>query len=187
MTAALRADRAASSPVMEALFDGQPILVVGPETGCLLLAAATATTAGVAWAVRHSTGLLRAVVEPERADALCLPPMSGTDRTRRGNLQAVAVDGADPATTPDDLVASGHVLVELVGTEPWPTAAGAVAEAAVRLCARAGMPPGRRARRRARPGGGAARAGRTARSRRRGVGPAAHRPVLRARPEGNPA
>ncbi|MFR9807217.1 3,4-dihydroxy-2-butanone-4-phosphate synthase [Pseudonocardia sp. RS010] len=160
MTAALRTDRAASSSVVEALLDGQPIVVVGPETGCVLLAAATATTAGVVWAIRHSTGLLRAVVEPERADALRLPPMSGTDRTRRGNLQAVAVDGvgtgtgisatarattlrilADPATTPDDLVAPGHVLVELVGTEPRPTAAGAVAEAAVRLCARAGLPP----------------------------------------------
>jgi 3,4-dihydroxy 2-butanone 4-phosphate synthase / GTP cyclohydrolase II len=160
VTAALRADRAASSPVVEALFDGRPIRVLGPDTGCVLLAAATATTEGVAWAVRHSTGLLRAVVEPERADALRLPLMSGTDRARRGNLQTVAVDGvgtgtgisaaarattlrmlADPATTPEDLVAPGHILVELAGTEIRPSAAGAVAEAAVRLCARAGLPP----------------------------------------------
>ncbi|MCF7548046.1 3,4-dihydroxy-2-butanone-4-phosphate synthase [Pseudonocardia sp. WMMC193] len=171
MTAALRADRAASSPIVEALFDGRPILVLGPAKGgvpmvgsagsaCVLLAAATATTEGVAWAVRHSTGLLRAVVEPERADALRLPPMSGVDRARRGNLQTASVDGvgtgtgisaasrartlrmlADPATGPDDLVVPGHVLVELAGTEVRPTPAGAVAEAAVRLCARAGLPP----------------------------------------------
>jgi 3,4-dihydroxy 2-butanone 4-phosphate synthase / GTP cyclohydrolase II len=160
LNSALNADRAASSPVVEALFDGRPILVVGPDTGCVLLAAATATTEGVAWAVRHSTGLLRAVVEPERADALRLPLMSGVDRTRRGNLQTVAVDGvgtgtgisawsrattlrmlADPATTPDDLVAPGHILVELAGTELLPTVAGAVADAAVRLCSRAGLAP----------------------------------------------
>ena len=153
------ADRAASSPVVEALYGGRPVLLVGPDSGLVLLAAATATTEGVAWAVRHSTGLLRAVVEPARAEALRLPSMGGVDRRHRGPLQAVAVDAvgtgtgisaasrartlrvlAAPATTPDDLLAPGHVLVELAGTEARPTAAGAVADAAVRLCARAGLP-----------------------------------------------
>ena len=164
MTAAVSAgqnpaDRAASSPVVEALFDGRPVLLVGPDTGLVLLAAATATTAGVAWAVRHSTGLLRAVVEPARARELRLPSMGGVDLGRRGPQQTVAVDAvgtgtgisaasraqtlrvlADPTTRPEDLAAPGHVLVELAGSEVRPTAAGAVAEAAVRLCARVGLP-----------------------------------------------
>jgi 3,4-dihydroxy 2-butanone 4-phosphate synthase/GTP cyclohydrolase II len=152
-------ERAQASPVVAALREGRPVLVVGPGTGLVLLAGATATAAGVAWTVRHSTGLLRAVVEPERADALRLAPMSGTDRIRRGPQQTVAVDAvgtgtgisatdrahtlrvlADPATTPADLLAPGHVLVELAGTDPRPTVAGAVADAALRLCAKAGLP-----------------------------------------------
>jgi 3,4-dihydroxy 2-butanone 4-phosphate synthase/GTP cyclohydrolase II len=159
VTAALSSDRPVGSPVAQALLDGRPVLVVGPESGLVLLAGATATASAVAWAVRHSTGLLRAVVEPERADALRLAAMSGTDRVRRGPLQTVAVDAvgtgtgisaadraltlrtlADPAATPADLLAPGHVLVELAGTDLMPTAAGAVADAAVGLCAKAGLP-----------------------------------------------
>ena len=138
------------------------MLVVGPNAGWVFLAAATAAPAGIAWAVRRSTGLLRAAVSPERADALRLPLMYGTDRCRRGNLQTVTVDAVgtgtgisavlrarplnvladpDPGTAPGDLLAPGHALVELVGTEPRKTVAGVAAEAAVRLCARAGLPP----------------------------------------------
>ncbi|MEV1294212.1 3,4-dihydroxy-2-butanone-4-phosphate synthase [Pseudonocardia sp. NPDC049635] len=145
---------------VEALAQGRPVLITGPDAGTVVLAAATASTTAVVWAVRHTCGLLRAAVEPVRADALRLPLMGGTDRERRGNLQTVAVDGAgtgtgisaaarattlrmlaDPGTAPEDLVVPGHVLVELVGTEPCPSTAGAVAQAAVRLCDRAGLAP----------------------------------------------
>jgi 3,4-dihydroxy 2-butanone 4-phosphate synthase/GTP cyclohydrolase II len=57
---------------------GEPVVVVDDEDreneGDLILAAATATPAQIAFAVRHSSGLLCAPMSAERADALELPP-----------------------------------------------------------------------------------------------------------------
>jgi 3,4-dihydroxy-2-butanone 4-phosphate synthase len=146
--------------VAAALRAGRPVLLAGPDTGRVVLAGATATTSALAWTVRHSSGLVRVVITVARADALRLPAMAGVDRGRPGPTETVTVDAArgvttgisaadrartarvlaDPGCRPGDLVAPGHVLVELVGTGGAATPPGCAAGAAVRWCAAAALP-----------------------------------------------
>ncbi|WP_258348798.1 3,4-dihydroxy-2-butanone-4-phosphate synthase [Saccharopolyspora gregorii] len=124
----------------------------------LVLAAEHATPPLVAFAVRHTSGLLRAAIDAGRADALRLPPMTRAGVRPGGAVPSVAVDAvrgvgtgisaadrartiaalADPRTGPDDLARPGHVV-------PLRVDAGGVlghrgpAEAAADLAALAGL------------------------------------------------
>jgi 3,4-dihydroxy 2-butanone 4-phosphate synthase/GTP cyclohydrolase II len=113
---------------------GEPVVVVDDEDreneGDLILAAATATPAQIAFAVRHSSGLLCAPMSAERADALELPLMVARNADPLRTAYTVSVDAADgvttgisaadrartltvladPATAPADLIRPGHVI-----------------------------------------------------------------------------
>ncbi|WME22780.2 3,4-dihydroxy-2-butanone-4-phosphate synthase [Brachybacterium sp. GU-2] len=113
---------------------GRPVVVVDDEDreneGDLILAAATATPEQVAFAVRHSSGLLCAPMSAERADALELPLMVADNADPFRTAYTLTVDAAegvttgisaadrartltvlaDPAAVPTDLIRPGHVL-----------------------------------------------------------------------------
>lgn len=134
-----------------------------PTTGVLVSAAEHATISSIAFAVRHTSGLLCAAMPAARLDALELPPMppgrTGPAPTDRSPSRfRVAVDAArgistgisaadraltmrvlaDPSSTPTDLVRPGHVLpVRADGLLDDPTPAAA----AVALLTRAGLAP----------------------------------------------
>ncbi|MFI8775897.1 3,4-dihydroxy-2-butanone-4-phosphate synthase [Brachybacterium paraconglomeratum] len=142
---------------------GRPVVVVDDEDreneGDLILAAATATPEQVAFAVRHSSGLLCAPMSAERADALELPLMVAENADPFRTAYTVTVDAAegvttgisaadrartltvlaDPGSVPTDLIRPGHVL-------PLRAKAGGVlerrghTEAAVDLTRMAGLP-----------------------------------------------
>ena len=137
----------------------RPVLVVDDEErGAVVLAAQDVRTHWVAWTVRHTSGLLYCPMPAERADALHLPPMVPRNTAGDGLQHTVSVDArhgittgisstdrsrtfrllASPTAKPSDLVRPGHVL-------PICTAAGrapsALPEAAVQLCAQAGLAP----------------------------------------------
>ncbi|OFT59035.1 bifunctional 3,4-dihydroxy-2-butanone 4-phosphate synthase/GTP cyclohydrolase II [Brachybacterium sp. HMSC06H03] len=142
---------------------GRPVVVVDDEDreneGDLILAAATATPEQVAFAVRHSSGLLCAPMSAERADALELPLMVAENADPFRTAYTITVDAADGVTTgisaadrartltvladpgsvPTDLIRPGHVL-------PLRARAGGVlerrghTEAAVDLTRMAGLP-----------------------------------------------
>ncbi|MGP5056620.1 3,4-dihydroxy-2-butanone-4-phosphate synthase [Brachybacterium paraconglomeratum] len=142
---------------------GRPVVVVDDEDreneGDLILAAATATPEQVAFAVRHSSGLLCAPMSAERADALELPLMVAANADPFRTAYTITVDAAegvttgisaadrartltvlaDPGSVPTDLIRPGHVL-------PLRAKAGGVlerrghTEAAVDLTRMAGLP-----------------------------------------------
>ncbi len=142
---------------------GRPVVVVDDEDreneGDLILAAATATPEQVAFAVRHSSGLLCAPMSAERADALELPLMVAENADPFRTAYTITVDAAegvttgisaadrartltvlaDPGSVPTDLIRPGHVL-------PLRARAGGVlerrghTEAAVDLTRMAGLP-----------------------------------------------
>ncbi len=98
--------------------------------GDLIFAAEHATPEALAFAIRHSTGLVCVAVPPERADELDLPLMVPCGEDPNGTAFTITVDLkrhtttgvsaadraatiralADPATTPGDLSRPGHVL-----------------------------------------------------------------------------
>lgn len=130
--AALRLDPIEAA--VAAIASGRPVVVVDDEDreneGDLILAASAATPELLAFAVRHSSGLLCAPMTAARADALELPLMvehstdplrtaytisvdastgvttgiSAADRAR--TLQVLGTEGAAPG----DLIRPGHVL-----------------------------------------------------------------------------
>ncbi|MEV0867303.1 3,4-dihydroxy-2-butanone-4-phosphate synthase [Brachybacterium paraconglomeratum] len=142
---------------------GRPIVVVDDEDreneGDLILAAAAATPEQIAFAVRHSSGLLCAPMSAERADALELPLMVAENADPFRTAYTITVDAAegvttgisaadrartltvlaDPGSVPTDLIRPGHVL-------PLRAKAGGVlerrghTEAAVDLTRMAGLP-----------------------------------------------
>jgi 3,4-dihydroxy 2-butanone 4-phosphate synthase/GTP cyclohydrolase II len=117
-----------------AIAAGRPVVVVDDQDreneGDLILAAATATPAQIAFAVRHSSGLLCAPMSAERADLLELPLMVRENADPLRTAYTVSVDAAvgvttgisaadrartltvlaDPDATPADLIRPGHVL-----------------------------------------------------------------------------
>ncbi|MYW96185.1 3,4-dihydroxy-2-butanone-4-phosphate synthase [Amycolatopsis rubida] len=126
----------------------------------VILSAHRVRTGWVAWAVRHSSGLLCAPMPAARADHLRLPPMVARNQVGATSRYTVSVDGrsgvstgisaADRArtfralaaedTTPADLIRPGHVLPLCV--RPGGLAENpALPEAAVELCVLAGLPP----------------------------------------------
>ncbi len=149
---------------VRALRRGMPVLVVDDpdreNEGDVVMAAAHATPAWVAWTVRHTSGLLCAPMPAEHADRLGLPPMVVDNQDPRRTAYTVSVDArhgigtgigaadrartlhllADPGTGPDDLIRPGHVF-------PLRARPGGVleraghTEAAVDLCRLAGLPP----------------------------------------------
>jgi 3,4-dihydroxy 2-butanone 4-phosphate synthase/GTP cyclohydrolase II len=149
---------------VRALRRGMPVLVVDDpdreNEGDVVLAAAHATPAWVAWTVRQTSGVLCAPMPAEYADRLGLPPMVVDNQDPRRTAYTVSVDArhgigtgigaadrartlrllADPATGPDDLIRPGHVF-------PLRARPGGVleraghTEAAVDLCRLAGLPP----------------------------------------------
>lgn len=130
------------------------------STGYLAFAAEFATTALVAFAVRHSPGYLRVALPGAACDHLGLPPVCPAFPDTRTPAYTVSVDAADgvgtgisaadrartirllasSATQPDDLTRPGHVVAErvpeggvLIRTGP--------AEAAADLARLAGLQP----------------------------------------------
>ncbi|MCX2729304.1 3,4-dihydroxy-2-butanone-4-phosphate synthase [Saccharopolyspora sp. NFXS83] len=150
-----------AEPVPAALAElaaGRPVVVLDDREAHLVFAAAHATARLVAFAVRHTSGLLRAAISAERADELRLPPMTSADDRRGGAVHAVAVDAvagvttgisaadrartitalAEPRTAPDDLARPGHVVPLRVGSHGVLAHRGP-AEAAADLAALAGL------------------------------------------------
>ena len=149
---------------LAALQAGRPVLVIDDagreDEGDVVLPAALADPAWVAWTVRHTSGLLCAPLEADRADALDLPPMVWRNADPHATAYTVSVDAAagvgtgisagdrartarvlaDPRSVADDLRRPGHVL-------PLRARPGGVVErpghteAAVDLCRLAGLPP----------------------------------------------
>lgn len=158
------AGSATVADALAALRAGRPVLVVdgadGEDESDVVLPAALADPAWVAWTVRHTSGLLGAPLEDARADALNLPPMVHRNSDPHGTAYTVSVDAAsgistgisardrartarvlaNPGSAPEDLSRPGHVL-------PLRARTGGVlerpghAEAAVDLCRMAGFPP----------------------------------------------
>jgi 3,4-dihydroxy 2-butanone 4-phosphate synthase / GTP cyclohydrolase II len=157
-------------PALSALRDGRPVLLLddcvdgaarpGTEpAGVLVVAAERVDVGAMAFLVRESSGVVCTAMTGQRLDALRIPPLAA-DGARTRPAFAVAVDLgtgistgisardraltvralADPATGPADLVRPGHVL-------PLRARDGGVlerprpAEAAVALCAAAGLAP----------------------------------------------
>lgn len=151
-----------ADPVPAALAElsaGRPVVVLDDREAHLVFAAAHATARLVAFAVRHTSGLLRAAISAERADELRLPPMTSAGDRRDGAVHSVAVDAvagvttgisaadrartitalADRRTAPDDLARPGHVVPLRVGSHGVLHHRGP-AEAAADLAALAGLP-----------------------------------------------
>ena len=149
---------------VEALRAGRPVLVLDDQdrenAGDVVLAASTASPEWVAWAVRHTSGLLCAAMPDGIADRLELPPMVARNQDPRGTAYTVSVDArlgvgwgisaadrartarvlADPTTGPGDLVRPGHLLALRV-RPGGVRERGGYPEAAVDLCTTAGLPP----------------------------------------------
>lgn len=156
------AGRARVEAALVGLREGRPVLVADDhdreDEVDVVLSAATATAAWVAWTVRHSSGYLCAPLPDHRADQLELPLMVRCSQDPRATAYTVSVDAArdvgtgisaaDRATTlrvlaapdtgPSDLIRPGHVL-------PLRAVPGGVlerpghTEAAVDLCHLAGV------------------------------------------------
>jgi 3,4-dihydroxy 2-butanone 4-phosphate synthase/GTP cyclohydrolase II len=148
----------------EALRSGLPVLVTDDEDreneGDVIMAAATATTQWMAWAIRHSSGYICAPMSESRADRLGLPLMVADNRDPRLTAYTVTVDAAEGVTTgisaadrthtirtlaqegavPSDLNRPGHV-VPLRARNGGVLVRGGHTEAAVDLCRLAGLAP----------------------------------------------
>jgi 3,4-dihydroxy 2-butanone 4-phosphate synthase/GTP cyclohydrolase II len=149
---------------LAALRHGRPVLVTDDEDreneGDVILAAATLATEWLAWAVRHTSGVVCSPMPGVMAERLGLPPMVVRNEDPRGTAYTVSVDArvgvstgisaadrahtlrllADPSTTAADLARPGHVF-------PLRARDGGVlqrpghTEAAVDLCRLAGLAP----------------------------------------------
>lgn len=165
MTTDVCAAKQSIDTAARALAHGRPVLIAAgsaeQQVADVLIAAVHATPHWTAWLIKNSSGLLCAALPATRADHLELPAMVRDDDPRcRTPEFAVAVDAAfgtgtgisatdractarvlaTSASEPHDLVRPGHVL-------PIRTTAHGVLsrrsnhEAAVDLCAIAGLPP----------------------------------------------
>lgn len=144
---------------VESLRNGRPALLTGaPGRWEIVLPAHDVTVGWISWTVRHSSGLLRALVTSPRADRLRLPPMTYSGgRTSAATVSVDAADGittgisardrahtlrllAAPSTRPEDLSRPGHVLPVVVDQGPGEDRSEA-AMAALSLCRIAGLSP----------------------------------------------
>jgi 3,4-dihydroxy 2-butanone 4-phosphate synthase/GTP cyclohydrolase II len=148
----------------EALKAGLPVLVTDDEDreneGDVILAAARATTAWMAWTIRHTSGYICAPMSESRADRLGLPLMVTDNRDPRRTAYTVTVDAAEGVTTgisaadrahtirtlaqegstAADFTRPGHV-VPLRARQGGVLVRGGHTEAAVDLCRLAGLAP----------------------------------------------
>lgn len=146
-----------------ALQVGRPVLVADDadreNEGDVVLAAHQVSPEWIAWAVRHTSGLLCAPITGARADMLELPAMVSNNQDPKQTAYTVTVDAAigvttgisaadrattlrtlaRPNSTAQDLIRPGHIL-------PLRARSGGVlerpghTEAAVDLCRLAGLP-----------------------------------------------
>lgn len=149
---------------LEQLRLGRPVLVADDENreneADIVMSAATMTTEWMAWAIRHSSGVICAPMPDAVADRLLLPPMVSRNEDPKGTAYTISVDAkdgvhtgisaadrartlrllADPATDPATLTRPGHVF-------PLRAKPGGVlerdghTEASVDLCRLAGLDP----------------------------------------------
>ncbi|WP_018155726.1 3,4-dihydroxy-2-butanone-4-phosphate synthase [Demetria terragena] len=148
---------------VDAIRAGRPVLVLDDEDreneGDLIIAAESASSEWVGFAIRHGSGLICAPVDAAIANWLDLPLMVQKNQDQLRTAYTVTVDAAHGVTTgisaqdrartlrvlaeagsPDDLIRPGHVL-------PLRARRGGVleraghTEAAVDLCRLAGMAP----------------------------------------------
>jgi 3,4-dihydroxy 2-butanone 4-phosphate synthase / GTP cyclohydrolase II len=113
---------------------GEPVVVLDDADregeGDLVMPAASADPATIAFVLRHTSGILCCAVSDEVADRLALPLMVANNEDRHGTAFTVTVDAADGITTgisaadraatlrvladplaiPSDLVRPGHVF-----------------------------------------------------------------------------
>jgi 3,4-dihydroxy 2-butanone 4-phosphate synthase/GTP cyclohydrolase II len=104
---------------------GRPVVVVDDEDreneGDLVLAAAKATPALLAFMVRHTSGVVCVPMEGRELDRLKLPPMTAVNEDRKGTAYAVSVDARDGISTgisAGDRARTIRVLVDSA-TEPY--------------------------------------------------------------------
>jgi 3,4-dihydroxy 2-butanone 4-phosphate synthase/GTP cyclohydrolase II len=132
-----------------ALAAGRAVVVIdeNADTGDLVVGAAAATTAAIAFTVRHSSGFLEAAVDSETCRRLRLPAASEDGASQRvsvdlrgGGTGISAADRAatvaalaDPDRTHDEFTRPGHVVPLL--------ADGGRSQAAASLVELAGLPP----------------------------------------------
>ena len=114
-------------PVVDAIVQitaGRPVIVVDDEDreneGDLILAASAATPELLAFAVRHSSGLLCAPMTGRRADALELPLMVSRNRDPLRTAYTVSVDAAVGVTTGISAADRARTLQVLAGQESTP-------------------------------------------------------------------
>lgn len=151
---------------LDDLRSGRPVIVFGEPltpggaTATLVFAAQYATTATLAFVIRHSCGFVSIALPDRQCDRLILPAMSTVGDRQDATQFRVSVDAADgvttgisaadraltmrvlsdPATTPACLTRPGHVVVcgisELpVSRPPRPE------QAALKMVAAAGLRP----------------------------------------------
>ncbi len=143
---------------------GRPVVVVDDDDpdneGDLVFAAELATPELVAFAVRHSSGLLYVPMTGDECERLQLPPMHYLNQDRNDKAYTVSVDAkevistgisaadrshtirllANPATQPTDLTRPGHIL-PLRSRDGGVLVRAGHAEVAVDLARLAGLQP----------------------------------------------
>lgn len=149
---------------LDALRDGRPVLVLDDEDreneGDVILAAQSATSQWVGWAIRNTSGYLCAPMPRWLADRLELPLMVSKNEDPFRTAYTVTVDAAtgvstgisasdrahtlrvlaDPTSQVDDLIRPGHV-VPLRARDGGVLERTGHTEAAVDLCRLAGLEP----------------------------------------------
>jgi 3,4-dihydroxy 2-butanone 4-phosphate synthase/GTP cyclohydrolase II len=150
--------------VLDALAHGRPALLVdaehGDKGGLVVLPAALAEPRWAAWMVRRTSGFLCAPLPAARADDLGLPPMVAAGADSSCSVHSISVDAASGVTTgisatdrartarvladersrPSDLTRAGHVVPVRVSPHGMPERRD-YAQAAIEICAMAGLPP----------------------------------------------
>jgi 3,4-dihydroxy 2-butanone 4-phosphate synthase/GTP cyclohydrolase II len=149
---------------VEEIRRGKMVIVLDDEEreneGDLVMAAERCRPEDIAFIRKYASGVVCAPMSPERADALDLPPMVARNEARLGTAFTVSVDAregittgisatdrartirtlADPATRPADLVKPGHIF-PLRSREGGVLVRAGQTEAAIDLCAMAGLQP----------------------------------------------
>lgn len=158
--------RARVERALDQLREGRPVIVLGEPvslrraTATLVFAAQYATTATLAFVVRHSSGFVCIALPDRECDRLILPAMSTVGDRHDATLFRVSVDASDgvttgisaadrartmrvlsdPTTTPGALTRPGHVVV--CGVAEVPLSRPPVPEqAALKIVAAAGLRP----------------------------------------------
>src|SRR2546426_8846658 len=159
--------RSPFTPIEDAALElrqGRMVIVVDDEDreneGDITIAAEHCTAEHVAFMRRHCSGVICVALSPERIQRLDLPPMTARNTARLGTAFTVSVDAADGITTgisaadraktirvladpearAEHLVRPGHVF-PLRAREGGVLVRAGQTEAAVDLCALAGLQP----------------------------------------------